>query len=110
LSSIWRRRKRMILRRNEILRKCIEEILYYKKFDLLQLVIGGTGIPTGIFRDPGTEIPGFWVYRYKYRAGINTGKYRYRTGTDIFEPFFRYYFWFIFRSKTNTFFYRFRIF
>jgi hypothetical protein len=32
-----------------------------------KVVIGGTGIPTGIFRDPGPEIPVFWVSRDKSR-------------------------------------------
>jgi hypothetical protein len=33
-------------------------------------VPGGIGIPTGIFRDPGPEIPVFWVSRDNPDAGI----------------------------------------
>jgi hypothetical protein len=37
---------------------------------MYSVVIGGIGIPTGIFRDPGPEIPVFWVSRDNPDAGI----------------------------------------
>jgi hypothetical protein len=41
---------------------------------LYTLVTGGIGIPTGIFRDPGPEIPVFWVSRRETRVTLIPGK------------------------------------